>query len=101
MKRLVSMNMYFGRMGSLEGMFVLGETEWDRLQKLIADKTEVYFGEVLGKHSEVVTALKGDDFKVLTEDQSWLDKAVELKVDLNSGHNPLSYFDDMEVEEDE
>ena len=32
--------------------------------------------------------------------QSWLDKASELKIDLHSGHNPLSYFDDMEVEEE-
>jgi hypothetical protein len=42
-----------GRAGNLTGMFAVDERGKAALDALIASRREVYFGEVLGKHSEV------------------------------------------------
>ena len=42
-----------GRQGTLNGMFAVDARGEAALDALIASRREVYFGEVLGKHSEV------------------------------------------------
>lgn len=79
----------FGRMGSLEGVFAADESE---VEKLVGKK--VYFGEVLGKHSEVYVVFDKEDFKVVTDDQSFIDRFVELK--LSSGYDPRHYYEEEE-----
>lgn len=95
--RLVDFYWDCGRQGALDGRFLLNSAEWSLLQKAIALKMHVYFGEVLGKHSEVCGNLSEDDFGIATEDQDWLNKAVELKISMDTGYNPLDYIDEDEL----
>lgn len=76
----------FGRMGHLEGVFVTTEEE---IESSIG--MEAYFGEVLGKHSEVWCELERSDFEVITEDLSFITKAVEYGL-VPAGRNPLLYL---------
>lgn len=84
-------------MGGLEGVFVVDKQGWESLQKLIKSKREVHFGEVLGKHSEIVFEIEQGMIKILTEDQDFIAKFIELKCE--SGFNPLHYIEDDEGEE--
>jgi hypothetical protein len=74
-----------GRNGWLRGIFVEDEKIIEKFMGC-----EVYFGEVLGKHSEVFGTLDPDDLTVLTDDQSFIEKFEEF--DCESGHNPISYM---------
>lgn len=80
-----------GRMGEVEGRFLAEPLE---IEKSIGKK--VYFGEILGKHSEVYGVLKDEDVKVLTDDQTFLEMAEKIGIDLSSGYNPLEYLDEEE-----
>jgi len=53
---------------------------------------QIYFGEVLGKHSEIVCDLDRDDLTLVTGDP----KIVKLfeEHNLESGYNPLDYYDE-------
>lgn len=53
MKKLWKFELDWGRMGTLEGLFV---SEPEPLMELIGK--EIYFGECLGKHSEVVDKME-------------------------------------------
>jgi hypothetical protein len=90
--KLYKFHVYCGRMGDLDGMFVLDESEQQRLFDHVG--RDVYFGEVLGKHSEISVTLESSHLTMLTDDQEWLAKARELKVSLSSGLNPLEYIDE-------
>ena len=83
----------YGRMGTLEGIFV--EEDW-RVEKAYG-KT-VYFGEVLGKHSDVWTDLEKSNMGVLTDDQDFIKKYLEIVGE--SGYNPLVYLDEAEEDWD-
>jgi len=102
MKRYVSFS-YFSRNYDVTGKFVLDQEEWDLLQELIENETEINFGEICGKHSDVFFTLKQKHFSIVTEDQDFLNKAKELGINLDSGHNPLDYYNDQEedIEEEE
>ena len=58
----------------------------------------IYFGEVLGKHSEVEVVLEADDITALTDDQDFIEKIGRyIGVGTNiSGFNPLSYYEPEE-----
>ncbi len=58
--KLYSFEWDCGRMGFVEGLFVATEEEI----KDAIDK-EVYFGEILGKHSEVYGTLEQGDLKAI------------------------------------
>ena len=87
-----------GRMGHLSGIFVAD----DEAVKEVIGK-EIYFGEVLGKHSEIFGYLDEKDLTVLTDDQVFIKKFLEL--DCECGRNPINYLPeeelDAEKEEDE
>jgi len=87
-----------GRMGDVDGIFVTTQEELDE-----AYGKEVYFGEILGKHSEVYGILEECDITILSEDQEFITKFVEIVGCSPSGYNPLEYiqFDEEEDEEDE
>lgn len=80
-----------GRGGRLDGIFVAD----DRSVKRHLGK-EVYFGEVLGKHSEVEGTLDEEDLKVLTDDQEFIKKFVALGC--SAGFNPIQAILDSEEE---
>jgi hypothetical protein len=78
-----------GRMGSLEGLFVATKEEIDRI---IGKK--VYFGEVLGKHSEIYGTLDENDIKRIDLDSETVVKVTNLLGDTWSGYNLLEYIDE-------
>lgn len=59
----------------------------------------VYFGEILGKHSEVYGSLDKDDLEVLTDDQGFIAKFEHI-VGKGIGYNPLDYLREKEVQDD-
>lgn len=85
----------FGRMGFIEGMFVATESEID---KHIG--ANVYFGEVLGKHSEIYTEFDWSDLTELTEDENLIEKCVENNI-VPNGYNPLDYIQEEESDEED
>lgn len=58
----------FGRMGDLDALFVTDAATLERLKA----KGEVYLGEVLGKHSEVIADLNDATLTVLSDDPTFL-----------------------------
>ena len=75
-----------GRSGSLEGLFVATEKEVEE-----ATGQEVYFGEALGKHSEVYGTIdEGDIFKVEISPEAVSEVSKHLG-ETWSGWNPLEY----------
>lgn len=86
MEGIYKMHIDCGRMGSLESVFIADEaaTNW-----LISSGIQVYFGEVLGKHSEVYTAITERDLKLVTTEENVV-KLFE-KHGLESGFNPFNY----------
>lgn len=73
-----------GRMGNLDGLFVADEQD-------VADAAgkDVYFGEVLGKHSEVYGELKAEEFTELSADDAVV---AFVKEHGPFGWNPLGYI---------
>ena len=83
-----------GRSGNVEGLFVCDKEE---LEQSIGKK--VYFGEILGKHSDVYGALKDKDFTIQTEDQDFIEKFIAIfGSGTISGYNPLEYFREEDEE---
>lgn len=72
---------YYGRQGEVEGVFKATREE---INKAIGN--EVYFGEILGKHSEVGGVLEENDFELLSDNSLYVINATE------SGYNPLEYI---------
>lgn len=94
MKKLLRFHAGFGRMGSLEGLFVSTEEDFN---KLLGKR--IHFGEVLGKHSDISLRMDAGNFSVLTEDQDFIKKFEEFG--LATGTNPFHYLDEDEEEESE
>lgn len=82
-----------GRAGDLEGVFIAEE-------KTIADSigSEVYFGEVLGKHSDVHGTLDEDDLEIIDMSEELLSELKEKLGRTISGYNPLNYIEEDEDE---
>lgn len=88
MKALFEFRWDCGRMGTLEGLFI---AEKEDVEKAIGK--QVYFGEVLGKHSEIYGELEKDEIKLITEDKIVINKCEEIfKSPTLSGYNPLDYI---------
>jgi len=78
-----------GREGILEGIF----TEESQNVSSIYGKT-INFGEVLGKHSDIICELDIGDINLITNDKN----AVEMfeRYQLETGYNPFVYLSDEE-----
>ena len=93
MRYLYEYYMDCGRTGEVEGLFVATEEE---VKSAIGK--EVYFGEILGKHSEVVGELEESEFNKVDIDSESVEK-VALKLGRTwSGYNPLEYLAEMDEE---
>lgn len=75
-----------GRSGDLNGLFIAKKSH---VNKLTESGIKVYFGEVLGKHSEVFGSIKKEEITLVTDDPQVVKIFKEFK--LNSGHNPFNY----------
>lgn len=87
-----------GRMGYVRGLFVATDEE---IQAAIG--SAIYFGEILGKHSEIFGTLEQKDLERLTDDPAFIAKFEEYGC--GNGYNPLEYLneeeDDSEEEEED
>ncbi len=84
MKAVYKMNIDCGRMGNLEGVFV---AEKSHIDYIINKKLDIYFGEVLGKHSEISGVIDESEIKMVSDNPEVV-KVIEEN-DLSSGFNPL------------
>lgn len=84
-----------GRMGDVEGVFSATDKEIEN-----ALGKRIYFGEILGKHSEIYGDLDKEDLTVLTDDQDFIKKANDYGL-LPTGHNPLDYLPEEEITDEE
>ena len=87
-----------GRSGDVEGLFTCEHTDLKQ-----AYGKQVYFGEILGKHSDVSGQLQEKDFTILSEDQDFIEKFEAIVgAGTVSGYNPLDYMgsDDEEYDEE-
>lgn len=66
-KALYKLSLDCGDMGTLTGSFV---AEKEDIEYLTNSSIRVYFGAVLGEHSEVASLLDSNDIKLLTDDPS-------------------------------
>ena len=84
------------RQGSVRGLFVATEEE----VKSIIGKS-VYFGEILGKHSEVYGVIEDGEITKVDLDSETVDKVSKILGTTWSGYNPLNYLsEDDDYSED-
>lgn len=77
----------YGRQGEVMGLFIADETS---VSALLGKK--VYFGEILGKHSEVSGTITAEDIAVIPLTEQALDElASAFGRDSIVGYNPLDY----------
>ncbi len=95
MQKLYQFHWDCGRMGALDGLFI---AEASKIEALIGK--HIYFGEVLGKHSEIADTLKAEDLVVKSDDQEFIVKFIEIMgPGTISGFSPLDYYDPDDDEE--
>jgi hypothetical protein len=84
MKKLYKFYWDCGRQGDISGLFISDD-------KTISDNIgkNVYFGEVLGKHSEIFGYLEPKDLEEISQDQEFI-KSFESIVGKSFGYNPLA-----------
>ena len=85
-RAIFKMNFDCGRSGSLAGVFV---QEKEMVKVLVESGMDIYFGEVLGKHSEVYGPLKESEITMLTDSPEVVDMFVQHG--LSSGFDPFEY----------
>lgn len=92
MKVLYEYKADYGRMGTIEGLFVAHDYEINEA----LGKT-IYFGEILGKHSDISLDLILDDLTIKSSDEDFINKLVEIiGSDYISGYCPLDYIEEEE-----
>lgn len=91
MKGIYKFDADFGRMGDLSGVFVATAQD---IEDIIGK--EVYFGEVLGKHSDVSLTVEDDNFTLVTNDEKFIEMFEQYG--LENGYSPFDYY---EAEEDD
>ncbi len=97
MKKLYKFYWDCGRMGDVTGLFVAENTEVEA-----AIGKHLYFGEILGKHSDISGNLTADDLTVKSDDQDFIEKLVTVIGNTTiSGYNPLNYLPEEFEEENE
>jgi hypothetical protein len=90
MKAIYELYWDCGRMGEVSGLFVADK---DKVENAIGK--QIYFGEILGKHSEVYGELERKDLEIKSEDQDFIAKFIEIMGDGTvSGYNPLDYIEE-------
>ena len=88
MKKLYKFIYDYGRHGMLHGLFIADE---ESVKQAVGK--HVYFGEVLGKHSEVQGDLTERDFLIQSEDQELIQKLLDVfEKPTLCGYNPLHYI---------
>lgn len=80
------MSIEYGRQGYIEGLFV---APIDYVKKLIEIDLNIYYGEILGKHSEVIFPLNDEkDLELITDDEKVIN--IFETHNISSGYNPFN-----------
>ncbi len=90
MKAICKFHWDCGRGGDVEGLFIAEKADVDALIG-----KEVYFGEILGKHSEVYGTIEEGEITIVTTDQDFIAKFEEIFKPRNgviSGYDPFDYL---------
>ncbi|MDA3855100.1 MAG: hypothetical protein PF569_02490 [Candidatus Woesearchaeota archaeon] len=85
---LYRLNIDCGRSGELYGIFIADK---DAINHIIHDKIKIYFGEVLGKHSEIFGVIDEGEIELITDDPKIL--SIVEKYNLEIGINPLDFIE--------
>lgn len=114
------MKLYFcdldcGPAGSLHGVFVVNDKGYTDLVRMLETPVEIYFGEVLGKHSSVSGTINPDELTLVTEDESviaivmdnakswssvpWRARLEACGTTTALGYNPVACMLEAEAEE--
>ena len=96
MKAIVEFFWDCGRSGEVSGLFICEEED---LNKIIG--RDIYFGEILGKHSEVSGTISAEDFVIKSRDQDAVDSVISIFGEHISGYNPFDYLPEEDLEEPE
>lgn len=84
MKKLYKFKWDCGRQGDVEGVFVAEE---EGVRDAIGK--DICFGEILGKHSDIVGTLEKRDIQILSEDCRFIEQFSKIVGKI--GYNPLDY----------
>ena len=87
MKKIYKFHWNCGRDGDLYGIFV---SEEKKIINLI--NKELYFGSVLGKHSEIGGSFEEKEIEIVSDDPNII-KIFEDN-DMKCGYNPLDYINE-------
>lgn len=90
MKKLYKFN-WDCRYGNIEGLFIADEKE----VKNIIGK-EIYFGEVLGKHSDVYGEIEQEEITEIKASKEFIQEAEKIFGSTICGYNPIDYLEDEE-----
>lgn len=76
-----------GRRGEVESTFIATAEDVEQIQG-----KHIYFGEILGKHSEVYGDIDQGDITLITDDQEFIAKFEAVMGEgWRTGHNPFDY----------
>lgn len=82
-----------GRAGEIEGLFIATEQE---VESIVGQG--VYFGEVLGKHSEVRRTIDPGEITKVEVNSATVDELFKVCGSTVCGYNPLEYLEEEEEE---
>lgn len=88
MEKLYSYYCDCGRSGHIEGLFIADE---NFVKNSIG--SSLYFGEILGKHSEITGILEEKEITEIEVSSSTLNELKIVLGDNISGYNPLNYIE--------
>lgn len=90
MRYLYKFHHDFGRMGDLNGLFVATE---EQVKNIIGKN--IYFGECLGKHSDIDLDIEESDIVKQDLDSETVEKVTKLLGVWWSGKNPVAIYDEQ------
>jgi len=100
MKALYKFHFDCGKNGVLYGLFI---EDIEKVDELMDSGRIIYFGEVLGKNSDIMGPIEEEDITFITDDEKVL--AIIDHFNLSTGFNPFDYNqvedDDLEDIDDE
>lgn len=88
MEAVFKMYLDYGRMGDLEGVFIADK---QAVEDLINSDQTIWFGEVLGKHSEVDCQASELDIQMISDDPAVVKIFRDNNIEI--GYNPFDYID--------
>jgi len=85
-KGVYKLDFSVGRQGDLTGVFIATD---EQVEVLLKEDIQVYFGEVMGKHSEVYGPIDEGEIILITEEKKVVDMVEEFE--LSTGYDPFTY----------